>query len=108
MDNIQKAHHIVYENQQRSELVLAIMRSTSTRSDDITLGEAFAILVAYYVNKSTGGLDGAQKEEVLATVIMTEFYCETGGEMSTERSQELAKRCDALFADILKKQAGLT
>jgi len=103
IDKIRKARHIAYNNPQRTDLIMSIMQSTNTRSDDITVGEAYAILVAYY----TAGMASTQID-ILALIILVEFNAQNEKEMTTDRSIELAKRCDVLFADILKKQAGLT
>ena len=108
LENILKAHKIVNENPQRAELVLAIMNSTNVRADDITVAEAHAILVTYYVNGSIGGLTDTQKEEIWAAIIAVVLNAESDKEVSSNRAKDLAKRCDILFADILKKQAGLT
>jgi len=89
---------------------MAIMQSTNTRCDDITVSEAYAILVAYYVNSSVGSFEISSSlwEEVISLVIKIEFDAQSNNEISIDRAKELAKRCNILFADILKKQAGLT
>ena len=109
--NIMKAHEIVYNDPKRAELVLAMMDSNNVRVDDIMVAEALAILVAYFVNQSIGGLEigSTQWEEIMAAVILIEFNTRSGLEdMTAGRANELSKRCNVLFADILKKQAGIT
>ena len=108
--NIMEAHKMVFNDPKRAELVEAIMGATNVPSDDITLDEALAILVAYHVNWSSGGgfeTGSAQWEAFIAFVISIEFNhaLQPSEKMSADRAKELAKRCNYLFVNILRKQA---